>query len=381
MNKFTELTVEENLRYKHHLSLPDLGQKGQLRLKNSSVLIVGLGGLGSPVATYLAAGGIGTIGLVDSDSVDISNLQRQILYDTNDVGKSKCEVAAKKLAQTNPEAIIKSFNQTLNKTNVKEIFDSFDVVVDCTDNLASKYLINQAAIEFNIPMVYGSVYQFEGQVSVFNYQSEACYQCLFPNSSNLSTPSCNDAGVLGVVPGIVGGLQANEVFKIVGQFGSPLSNQLLTFNSLDNSFKTFSFEKDKDCSTCSAVANSDELLDYRSQINSQETPMDVPQITPTDLKTKLDNAESVFILDVRESSEWEVSNLSSLGAVHIPKGEVAERIAELNKDAETVVHCRSGGRSSNIVEFLAGEGFTNVCNLDGGLTRWSEDVDTTMDVA
>lgn len=390
------LSQDEVSRYSRHLILPDVGMSGQRKLKAASVLLIGAGGLGSPLALYLAAAGIGRIGLVDYDVVDFTNLQRQVLYSSDDVGKAKIEVAKERILGINPHAQVDLYNEPLSSTNALRIFEPYDLIIDGTDNFPTRYLVNDACVMLGKPNVYGSIFRFEGQLSVFALDDGPCYRCLYPEPPPPGlVPSCAEGGVLGVLPGIVGTMQATEAVKLIIGAGETMKNRLLLFDALSMEFTELKLRKNKNCKVCGDSPTVTELIDYeqfcgmpahdRSSYTDgssvvEENDMNVRQMSPQTLKERLDKGDDLFILDVREPHEWEISNLENHGAVLIPKGSVAQRIDELDPSKEIVVQCRTGGRSAAIVRALAPLGFNNLWNLDGGINRWAKEIDRTLPV-
>lgn len=382
-----ELSNNEIARYSRHLILPEVGLEGQQKLKAAKVLCVGTGGLGAPLTYYLAAAGIGTIGLVDFDVVDESNLQRQIIHSTKDVGRPKIDSAAEKLQALNPHLKIVKYETMLTSANALEIIKGYDVVADGTDNFQTRYLVNDACVlSGNIPNAYGSIFRFEGQASVFATEEGPCYRCLYPEPPPPGlVPSCAEGGVLGILPGLVGVIQATEVIKLILGKGEPLIGRLLLVDSLNMKFRELKLRKNPDCPVCGKNPTVTELIDYDQfcgitpepkavEVNGTQVQNGIPQISPKDLKKKLDEGADLFVLDVREPHEYQIANL---GATLIPLGEVANRYVELDKDREIVVHCKMGGRSQKAAEFLQQQGF-KVTNLAGGITAWSNDVDPTI---
>ena len=387
------LSNNEIARYSRHLILPEVGMEGQQKLKAAKVLCVGTGGLGAPMTYYLAAAGVGTIGLVDFDVVDESNLQRQIIHSTKDVGRPKIDSAAEKLTALNPNIKIVKHETMLTSANAMEIIKDYDIVADGTDNFPTRYLVNDACVlSGNKPNAYGSIFRFEGQASVFATEDGPCYRCLYPEPPPPGlVPSCAEGGVLGILPGLVGVIQATEVIKLILGNGEPLIGRLLLVDSLGMRFRELKLRKNPDCPVCGKNPTVTELIDYQQfcgitpepkadQVNQttlNQTPVQngIPQISPRELKQRLDSGEDLFVLDVREPHEYQIANL---GAKLIPLGDLPARVGELDKNREIVVHCKSGGRSQKASEFLAQNGFKNVQNLAGGITGWSNDVDPTI---
>jgi len=374
---------EEIQRYSRHLIMPEVGMEGQAKLKQAQVLLIGAGGLGAPLGLYLAAAGIGRIGLVDFDVVDASNLQRQITYSTADVGRSKLEVAKERLAGINPHIQIDTYQERLSSENALDTFRSYQIVADGTDNFPTRYLVNDACVLLGKPNVYGSIFRFEGQASVFYAKKGPCYRCLYPEPPPPGlVPSCAEGGVLGVLPGIVGTMQALEVIKLVLGEGDPLIGRLLLFDALKMRFRELKLRKDPECALCSEHATIKELIDYEQfcGIPRQEpvaaSRSGVPTISPEELKALLDKKEDVYILDVREPQEWNIAHLEK--AKLIPLGELPQAMNQLSSADDIVVHCRSGPRSARAVQFLMEMGFRKVRNLEGGILAWAERIDPSM---
>ncbi len=368
------LTHDELLRYARHLSLPELGSEGQERLKSAKVLCVGTGGLGSPLALYLAAAGIGTLGLVDFDVVDYTNLQRQIIHTTPDVGRAKVESAREKIAAINPFVKVEAINAKLTSENALKILRGFDIIADGTDNFATRYLVNDACVLTGKPNVYASVSRFEGQASVFATESGPCYRCLYPEPPPPGmVPSCAEGGVLGVLPGLLGIIQATEVIKLVCGIGQPLIGRMLLVDALSMKFQELRLKKDPDCPVCGTHRTVTELIDYDQfcGVRGGEVAM-AGDIQPEELKQRIDAGEKLFILDVREPHEYQIANL---GGHLIPLGDLPKRMGELDPSREIITHCKLGGRSAQAVDFLRQQGFKNVRNLTGGIQAWSEKVD------
>jgi sulfur-carrier protein adenylyltransferase/sulfurtransferase len=357
--------------------MPEVGVDGQQRLKTARVLCIGAGGLGSPVVLYLAAAGVGTIGIVDFDVVDSSNLQRQVLFTTDDVGKPKVECAAKRIQALNPFIDVRQFNTKLTSANALEIFREFDIIADGTDNFATRYLVNDACVLTGKPNVYASIFRFEGQASIFANPSGPCYRCLYPEPPPPGlVPSCAEGGVLGVLPGLLGLIQATEVVKLVLGKGEPLVGRLLLVDALAMSFRELKLSKDPECPVCGANPTVKQLIDYEQfcGIRGEETPVNatVPEIQPEELKRRLDAGEDIQVLDVREPFEYQIANL---GAKLIPLGELAQRTGELDSNREIVTHCKGGVRSLKAAEILKQAGFAKVSSLAGGILGWSNKVD------
>lgn len=376
-----QFSREEMLRYSRHFMLPEVGEAGQRMLKNGSVLVVGAGGLGSPVAMYLAAAGVGRLGLVDFDEVDLSNLQRQVLYSTADVGKSKLHIARERLRGINPEIDIEAYPARLTSANALEVLREYDVIVDGSDNFPTRYLVNDACALLGKPDVYGSIFRFEGQVSVFDAKRGPCYRCLYPEPPPPeAVPNCAEGGVLGVLPGIVGSLQALEALKLLLGKGEPLLGRLLLFEGLQFRFDEFRLSKNPACPLCGERPVIHELIDYEAFCGiaspAGEAGDDSFDITPQELKTRLDRGESIFLLDVREPLEHQFCRLE--GGYLLPLNDLPRRIEELDSSRETVVYCHHGIRSAWAVEFLRQAGFGKVKNLAGGIEAWAQQVDRDL---
>ena len=375
------LTNDEILRYARHLILPEVGMAGQQKLKAARVLCIGAGGLGSPLALYLAAAGVGTLGIVDFDIVDVTNLQRQILHTTDDVGRRKLDSAADKLKALNPFLNLKTYETRLTSENALELFREFDMVADGTDNFPTRYLVNDACVLTGKPNIYGSIFRFEGQASVFATEGGPCYRCLYPEPPPPGlVPSCAEGGVLGILPGLVGVIQATEVIKLILGQGDSLIGRLLLVDALGMKFRELKLRKNPECPACGTNPTIKELIDYNEfcGIRGQESVAampSVPEITVEELKRKLDANEHVLVLDVREPHEYQICNL---GGHLIPLGDLPNRLRELEPGRETVVQCRSGVSSAKSVFQLQRAGFSNVTNLRGGILAWADRVDPTM---
>ncbi len=373
------LTNDEIARYSRHLLLPEVGMEGQQKLKAAKVLCIGAGGLGAPLGYYLAAAGVGTIGLVDFDVVDASNLQRQIIHSTRDVGRLKIDSAAEKLEALNPYLKIVKFNTMLSSQNALEIFKDFDIVADGTDNFPTRYLVNDACVLSGKPNVYASIFRFEGQASVFATQDGPCYRCLYPEPPPPGlVPSCAEGGVLGILPGLLGLIQATEVIKLILGQGEPLIGRLLLVDSLSMHFRELKLRKNQDCPVCGAHPTVTKLIDYEQFCGIQpEAPASplvngVAQISPKEYKRQVDGGKDYFLLDVREPHEFQIANLNGY---LIPLGDLEKRVNELDAGREIVVHCKSGARSQRAAEFLKKAGFNKVQNMAGGINAWSDQVD------
>ena len=366
------MTRDEQLRYSRHMIMPEVGAEGQRRLNAARVLCIGVGGLGSPAAIYLAAAGIGKLGLVDFDDVDLSNLQRQILHGTKDVGRKKLDSARDRLRDANPNIDIEAHECRFTSKNALEIVSDYDVVVDGSDNFPTRYLSNDVCVFAKKPNVYGSVFRFEGQTTVFApHLGGPCYRCLFPEPPPPgSVPNCAQAGVLGVLPGIIGTIQANEAIKLILGVGEPLVGRLLYFDALKMKFREFNLRRDPQCPVCGDSATIIEPIDYEQFCG---VATNVPTVSVRELKEKLDARQPVQLVDVREPFEHEIANIDS--ARLIPLGELSDRLNELDRDRLTIVHCHSGMRSAQAVRLLREAGFENVFNLEGGIAKWSDEID------
>ena len=364
------LSNEEILRYSRHLIMPEVGMEGQLKLKNAKVLLIGTGGLGAPLGLYLAAAGVGKLGLVDFDVVDFTNLQRQVTFGSSDVGKPKSQAARARLSNLNPDIQIESFETQLTSANALDLFKDFDIIVDGTDNFPTRYLVNDACILLGKPNVYGSIFRFEGQVSVFAMPDGPCYRCLYPEPPPPGR----------VLPGIVGSIQAMETIKLILGRGDNLIGRLLLFDALGMKFRELKLRKNPNCPMCGTHRTINKLIDYYEfcGVRGEEAPgpsVQVPEITPRDLKARLDRGDDLFILDVREPHEYQICNLKG----HlIPLGELTRRVYELDSSREIVAHCRSGKRSAEAVDFLRKAGFRKILNLKGGILAWSDEVDPSV---
>ena len=364
--------MTQSRRYLRQITLPEIGIAGQQKLARGSVLIIGAGGLGSPAATYLVAAGVGRVGLVDFDDVDETNLHRQILYATSDVGRPKLDAAAARLRDLNPEVAVETHPARLSSENALEIFATYDVILDGTDNFATRYLVNDACKLLGKPNVYGSVFRFDGQVSVFATEAGPCYRCIYPEPPPPNTvPSCAEGGVLGVLPGVVGTLQATEAIKLLTGIGDTLAGRLLLFDALSMTFRVMKLRR-----RCEEHAPITRLIDYEEFCN----PVSQRDITPEELSRKIAAGEDILLVDVREPHEWNAGHIE--GALHIPMNQVPQRLAEIPKDRDVVMICRSGSRSGHVQQHLLGaQGYTRVKNLMGGMQRWSREVDPKIRVA
>jgi len=378
-----DLSREEILRYSRHLMIPEVGLEGQRKLHTSSVLVVGTGGLGSPVSLYLAAAGVGRIGLVDYDEVEASNLQRQIIHGSGRVGDLKVESARDRLLDLNPFVQVDAYAEALDSSNAVEIAESYQLIVDCTDNFPTRYLTNDLCVLTGKPLVYGSIFRFEGQVSVFDAKHGPCYRCLFPAPPPVGlVQSCADGGVFGVLPGVIGTLQAVEAIKLLLGIGEPLIGTLMLYDALDASFQKINLRKNPKCRVCSPEADVHGLIDYpefcgvnHDSASSGSAGLEL-DITPRELDEKIRRGENLVLLDVREPVEQQVSILA--GAVNIPFGQLANRMGELNREDEIVLYCRTGVRSARALAILAAAGFKHVRNLCSGINGWARDVDPSI---
>src|SRR6195256_3609052 len=381
-----KLSNDEIARYSRHLILPEVGMEGQQKLKAAKVLCVGTGGVGAPLALYLAAAGVGTLGLVDFDTVDASNLQRQIIHSTATVGKLKVDSAEIMLKGLNPFLNVVKHNTMLTSANALEILKDYDVIADGTDNFQTRYLVNDACVLLNKPNAYGSIFRFEGQASVFATKEGPCYRCLYPEPPPPGlVPSCAEGGVLGVLPGIIGVIQATESIKLILGIGEPLIGRFLIYDALKMRFRELKLRKDPECPVCGTHPTVTKLIDYEQFCGIRPEPAAAQatgagvsdwEITPVDLKKRLDAGDDVLILDVREPNEYQINRIA--GSVLIPLGELPRRYAELPKDKDIVAHCKMGGRSAKAMEFLQTVGFKRVKNLRGGILEWIDKVDPSQ---
>jgi len=378
-----ELTTDDLSRYSRHLILPEVGMEGQQKLKAARVLCVGTGGLGSPLALYLTAAGIGTLGLVDFDVVDASNLQRQIIHSTKDIGRKKLDSAEEKLKALNPAINIVKHDTMLSSANALEIIKDYDVVADGTDNFPTRYLVNDACVLLGKPNAYGSIFRFEGQASVFATETGPCYRCLYPEPPPPGlVPSCAEGGVLGILPGLVGVIQATEVIKLILGKGEPLIGRLLLVDALNMRFRELKLRKNPECPVCGENPTVTALIDYEHFCGIvPETPQEakvkngIPQISVKELKRRIDAGEDVQLIDVREPYEYQIAQI---GGKLIPQNDVANRLAEIDRQREVVVHCRSGARSQRIAELLKQAGYPRVVNVAGGILAWSDEIDPSV---
>lgn len=375
------LTNEEIARYSRHLILPEVGMDGQRKLKQAKVAMIGAGGLGAPLGLYLAAAGVGRIGLVDFDVVDASNLHRQVIHGTKDIGRKKLDSAADSIRDINPNVVIDKFDTSLTSANALEILGDYDLVVDGTDNFPTRYLVNDACVLLKKPNVYGSIFRFEGQATVFAYEDGPCYRCLYPEPPPPGlVPSCAEGGVLGILPGIIGMIQATEAVKIILGVGQTLKNRLLLYDALNMRFRELKLRRDRDCPVCGDHPTVTKLIDYQEFCGVNQTKpapaasSDV--IDPTEVKAKLDRGDDFTFIDVREPHEYQIARIP--GARLIPLGELPRHLTELDPGRELVAHCKSGARSQKAVDLLKQSGFKNVRNMTGGITAWSDKVDPAV---
>jgi len=379
-----DLSQDEIKRYSRHLIMPEVGMDGQRRLKAGSVLCIGAGGLGSPAAMYLAAAGVGRIGIVDFDVVDFSNLQRQLLHGTPDVGRSKLQSAKDRLQALNPHVHVDTYETSLSSENALKLFEPYDVILDGTDNFPTRYLVNDACVLTGKPNAYGSIFRFEGQASVFGVKEGPCYRCLYPEPPPPGlVPSCAEGGVLGVLPGIIGVIQATESIKLILGIGEPLIGRFLIYDALKMRFRELKLRKDADCPVCGTHPTVTKLIDYQQFCGIRPEPqmeaartMNDWEISPVELKRRLDAGEDLFILDVREPNEYQINRIA--GSTLIPLGELPRRYQELPRDREIIAQCKMGGRSAKAMEYLKTVGFTNVKNLRGGILEWIDKVDPSQ---
>jgi molybdopterin/thiamine biosynthesis adenylyltransferase/rhodanese-related sulfurtransferase len=377
----TALSSEELIRYSRHLLLPQVGEQGQLALKKAKVLVIGAGGLGSPVLVYLAAAGVGTLGIVDFDEVDLSNLHRQILHGSGTVGRPKVDSAVERLRDVNPNVTVNTFRDRFTAANGLEIARGYDIIVDGTDNFTTRYLVNDAAVLLGIPNVYGSVHRFEGQASVFGAKDGPCYRCLFrePPPADL-IPNCAEAGVLGVLPGLIGTIQATEAVKMILGIGEPLVGRLLLIDAATMTFRSINVRKDPECPACGTreireLKSYDELCTTGAESDSSVTGQ-VVEISPSQLAARLENSRDVDLIDVREPGEWRLGHIP--GARLVPLGQIPDEIPRLDPARETIVYCKVGGRSRHAARQLVDAGIKNVSNLSGGILAWRDEIDPSL---
>ncbi len=391
-----EFTKEETERYQRHFLLPEIGEQGQRKLKNAKVLLVGLGGLGSPCAIYLSACGVGTLGVIDFDRVELSNLHRQVIHFTKDIEKSKVDSAKEKIKNLNPHVQVITHRETFQANNALAIIKDYDLIIDGTDNFPTRYLINDACILSKKPYVFGGIFRFEGQVSVFGFEDGPCYRCLFeepPQPGEI--PSCAEAGVMGVLPGIIGLLQTNEVIKIICQIGEPLKGRLLIFDALTTRFREIQIKRNPNCPLCGLNPTIHKPIEYAPICTlSSPTPStkgkamkfmsifkkdisEISEITVQELKKIMDKRGAhFFLLDVREQKEWDIAHIEN--AVLKPFSTFKDNYEDIPKDKEIYVHCKAGGRSRKVIEFLKTKGYKNLFNVKGGIDAWAKEIEPTM---
>ncbi len=382
-NAEPELTKEELRRYARHLSIPDFGIEAQRKLKSARVLCIGAGGLGSPVTMYLAAAGIGTLGIVDADVVEESNLQRQLLHGTSDLGRTKLDSALDRLQDINPHVRLEGHATRFTSSNAMALASEYDVIIDGTDNFPTRYLSNDVCVFLKKPNIYGSILRFEGQCSVFAPHLNApCYRCMSPTPPAPGlVPSCAEGGVLGVLPGLIGTMQATEAIKLIAGIGQPLLGRLLHVDTLSMKFRTFNLRRDPECPVCGDHPTITSLIDYEDFCGLKDTKpqaASIPEITVTELKALMDARTNLFLLDVREPFEHEIAVIA--GSTLIPLGELGSRLTELPRDRKIAIHCKLGGRSANAVSMLLNAGFTNIYNVQGGIAAWSQKIDPNIPV-
>ncbi len=375
------LSPEEFSRYSRHIILPEVGVEGQLKLKQAKVILIGAGGLGAPLGLYLAAAGVGRIGIVDFDVVDASNLQRQVIHGTSDLGRKKLDSAADSIRDINPNVRVDKFDTGLTSQNALDILKDYDIVIDGTDNFPTRYLVNDACILLKKPNVYGSIFRFEGQASVFGYEDGPCYRCLYPEPPPPGlVPSCAEGGVLGILPGIIGLIQATEAVKIILGIGETLKGRLLLYDALGMRFRELKLRRDRDCPVCGDHPTVTKLIDYQQFCGvvpaSAQPAASEGVIDPVEVKQKLDRGDDFVLIDVREPYEYQIARIP--GARLIPLGDLPKRLNELNPNAEIVAHCRSGQRSQKAVDLMKQNGFKNVRNMTGGILAWSDKVDPSV---
>jgi sulfur-carrier protein adenylyltransferase/sulfurtransferase len=377
-----ELTREEVQRYSRHLIMPEVGVDGQRKLKAARVLCVGAGGLGAPAAMYLAAAGVGTLGLVDFDAVDASNLHRQVIYDTTDVGKRKLDAARDRLKAMNPSVKVVTHELALTSKNALDVLKDYDIILDGTDNFQTRYLVNDACVLLGKPNAYGSIFRFDGQASVFAVKGGPCYRCLYPEPPPPGlVPSCAEGGVLGVLPGVIGVIQATEAIKLILGSGQPLIGRLLLYDALQMRFRELKLRRDPECPICGDHPTIHALIDYDQfcgvvPAQAQPASTGVPEVTVEQLKAKIDKGDDFFLLDVREPNEYQICRIA--GSTLIPLGELAQRTGELDRNKEMIVHCKMGGRSAKAVSLLQERGFSRVSNLKGGILAWIDRIDPSQ---
>jgi adenylyltransferase/sulfurtransferase len=378
-----KLSNEEIARYSRHLILPEVGMEGQTKLKNAKIAMVGAGGLGAPLGLYLAASGVGRIGIVDFDTVDVSNLQRQVIHGTKDIGRKKLDSAADKMQDINPHLKIDKYEVPLTSENALGILADYDIVIDGTDNFPTRYLVNDACVILKKPNVYGSIFRFEGQATVFAYEDGPCYRCLYPEPPPPGlVPSCAEGGVLGILPGLIGVVQATEAVKIILGQGTTLKGRLLLYDALNMRFRELKLRRDPDCPVCGDHPTVTKLIDYQEFCGLRPAPSisntmsNEGIISPKEVKEKIDRGDKFTLIDVREPHEFQIGRIP--GSTLIPLGDLPNRLSELDPNADIVAHCKSGARSQKAVDFLKQSGFKNVRNMTGGILLWSDQVDPTV---
>jgi len=382
-NEEVSLSKDEILRYSRHLIMPEVGMDGQLKLKKASVLLVGTGGLGAPAALYFAAAGIGRIGLVDFDVVDYTNLQRQVIHGTKDVGKPKIDSAIESMKDINPYVQLDRHEVALTSENALEILKNYDIIVDGTDNFPTRYLVNDACVLLKKPNVYGSIFRFEGQSTIFAYPGGPCYRCLYPEPPPPGlVPSCAEGGVLGILPGTIGLIQATEAVKLILGIGAPLIGRLLLYDALGMKFRELKLRRDPECPVCGDHPTVTKLIDYQQFCGMPHREEEAKPVATTgeidavELKAKIDRGDNFTLIDVREPHEFQIGRIP--GSVLIPLGDLPKKLGELDQNANYVMHCKMGGRSAKAVELLRQNGFKNVQNMTGGILAWSDKVDPTV---
>jgi adenylyltransferase/sulfurtransferase len=373
----TTLSKDEILRYSRHLIMPEVGMEGQIKLKNAKVLLVGAGGLGAPLGLYLAAAGVGKIGIVDFDVVDLTNLQRQVIHGTKDVGRKKLDSAFDSMRDINPNVQIDRYDVALSSENALEIIAGYDMVVDGTDNFPTRYLVNDACVILKKPNVYGSIFRFEGQATVFAYEGGPCYRCLYPEPPPPGlVPSCAEGGVLGILPGIIGLVQATEAVKLILGVGEPLVGRLMLYDALAMRFRELKLRKNPECPACGDHPTITKLIDYQQFCGIPQPQVTEGDITPKEVKEKIDRGDNFLLLDVREPHEYQICSIP--GAKLIPLGELPKRLNELDPSSEIIAHCKSGMRSAKAVDLLKQSGFKKARNMKGGILAWSDQVDPSV---
>jgi len=381
-----ELTKQELNRYSRHLVLPEIGIRGQEKIKSGKVLIIGAGGLGSPAALYLAAAGVGTIGIADFDKVEENNLQRQIIHNSKNIGTKKTESAKNAIKNLNPNVKVEIYNEKLDSKNALEIIKNYDVVIDASDNFPTRYLVNDACVLLKKPNIYGSVSKFEGHTSVFNFDNGPCYRCLFPNPPpKNAVPNCAEAGVLGVLPGIIGTIQATEALKIILGIGETLSCRFLVYDAISMKFKELKLSKNKNCPICGESPRIKELMDYEEFCNikeEEEKSLEEGEINVQQLKKMIDDHEDFVLVDVREEYEWDICKIKDAKLIplsQIMNGNIGD-LDDIERDRKIILHCHTGARSADALQILRNKGFKNLKNLVGGIDAWSNEIDSEVPV-